>query len=530
MPPPAGVPRGAGRRGRPTSTGTATPTGPPPSCGPPSARCTASGPSRSSPPTARTRCSRRCCLTYGGRRPLGRRVRADLRAARPHRPASPAPTVAVGERADDFALDLDEVAGCSADARRPSRSSARPTTPPGMVEPRGRPSRRCSTWRPGPASWSTRPTGSSRRGRRSSWSTRTRRWSSPAPTPRRGRWPPPASATSSARRGWSPSSRRSCCRTTSTRSSRSPAGSPCDFTRRDGGRGSPRSSRSGAGWSAALADLPCRRVAVGRQLRAVPAPDRDGADGVAGAASTARCSSATARRGPASTAACGSPSAPAPRTTASSPPSTEVLTMSASPPRPDRRRERTTKETIDRRRARPRRADRHGRGDHRAPVLRPHARPARPPRRLRPARARPRATSTSTPTTRSRTSASSLGEAFREALGDKAGVRRFAAGSYPLDEALVEVALDLSGRPFVVLRRALRRGAPARRPAVRPAAGRALLAVVRHRRRRSRCTSPSRPGATPTTSSRPRSRAWPAACATPCGSRARGVPSTKGTL
>jgi len=44
----------------------------------------------------------------------------------------------------------------------------------------------------------------------------------------------------------------------------------------------------------------------------------------------------------------------------------------------------------------------------------------------------------------------SLGEAFRQAVGDKAGVRRFASGLYPLDEALVEVALDLSGRPFVV--------------------------------------------------------------------------------
>ncbi|MGH9110689.1 MAG: imidazoleglycerol-phosphate dehydratase HisB [Acidimicrobiales bacterium] len=43
-----------------------------------------------------------------------------------------------------------------------------------------------------------------------------------------------------------------------------------------------------------------------------------------------------------------------------------------------------------------------------------------------------------------------VGEAFREALGDKAGVRRFASGLFPLDEALVEVALDLSGRPFVV--------------------------------------------------------------------------------
>ena len=42
-----------------------------------------------------------------------------------------------------------------------------------------------------------------------------------------------------------------------------------------------------------------------------------------------------------------------------------------------------------------------------------------------------------------------LGEALREALGDKAGIRRFASISLPLDEALVDVALDLSGRPFV---------------------------------------------------------------------------------
>jgi imidazoleglycerol-phosphate dehydratase len=43
-----------------------------------------------------------------------------------------------------------------------------------------------------------------------------------------------------------------------------------------------------------------------------------------------------------------------------------------------------------------------------------------------------------------------LGTAFREALGDKAGVRRFANAVVPLDEALVQVALDLSGRPFLV--------------------------------------------------------------------------------
>lgn len=44
-----------------------------------------------------------------------------------------------------------------------------------------------------------------------------------------------------------------------------------------------------------------------------------------------------------------------------------------------------------------------------------------------------------------------LGEAFRAALGDKRGVRRFASGLFPLDEALVEVALDLSGRPFAAI-------------------------------------------------------------------------------
>ncbi len=43
-----------------------------------------------------------------------------------------------------------------------------------------------------------------------------------------------------------------------------------------------------------------------------------------------------------------------------------------------------------------------------------------------------------------------LGDAFAEALGDKAGVRRFSSISVPLDEALVEVAVDLSGRPFLV--------------------------------------------------------------------------------
>jgi imidazoleglycerol-phosphate dehydratase len=43
-----------------------------------------------------------------------------------------------------------------------------------------------------------------------------------------------------------------------------------------------------------------------------------------------------------------------------------------------------------------------------------------------------------------------LGQAFREALGDKAGIRRFGDALVPLDETLVQVAVDLSGRPYLV--------------------------------------------------------------------------------
>jgi imidazoleglycerol-phosphate dehydratase len=43
-----------------------------------------------------------------------------------------------------------------------------------------------------------------------------------------------------------------------------------------------------------------------------------------------------------------------------------------------------------------------------------------------------------------------LGGAFREALGDKAGIRRFANAAVPLDETLAEAVVDLSGRPYLV--------------------------------------------------------------------------------
>jgi imidazoleglycerol-phosphate dehydratase len=43
-----------------------------------------------------------------------------------------------------------------------------------------------------------------------------------------------------------------------------------------------------------------------------------------------------------------------------------------------------------------------------------------------------------------------LGEALREALGDKRGIRRFGDALVPLDEALVQCAVDVSGRPYCV--------------------------------------------------------------------------------
>jgi imidazoleglycerol-phosphate dehydratase len=43
-----------------------------------------------------------------------------------------------------------------------------------------------------------------------------------------------------------------------------------------------------------------------------------------------------------------------------------------------------------------------------------------------------------------------VGQALREALGDKAGIRRFGDALVPLDETLVQAAVDLSGRPYCV--------------------------------------------------------------------------------
>jgi imidazoleglycerol-phosphate dehydratase len=43
-----------------------------------------------------------------------------------------------------------------------------------------------------------------------------------------------------------------------------------------------------------------------------------------------------------------------------------------------------------------------------------------------------------------------LGAAFHDALGDKAGIRRYGDATIPMDEVLVQAAVDLSGRPYMV--------------------------------------------------------------------------------
>ncbi len=50
-----------------------------------------------------------------------------------------------------------------------------------------------------------------------------------------------------------------------------------------------------------------------------------------------------------------------------------------------------------------------------------------------------------------------LGQAIREALGDKRGITRYADVHLPMDETLTRVALDFSGRPFLVFRTAFSR-------------------------------------------------------------------------
>jgi imidazoleglycerol-phosphate dehydratase len=51
-----------------------------------------------------------------------------------------------------------------------------------------------------------------------------------------------------------------------------------------------------------------------------------------------------------------------------------------------------------------------------------------------------------------------LGEAFKQALGDKQGISRFGEATVPLDEALAQVVVDLSGRPYLAYNVKIRPG------------------------------------------------------------------------
>ncbi len=51
-----------------------------------------------------------------------------------------------------------------------------------------------------------------------------------------------------------------------------------------------------------------------------------------------------------------------------------------------------------------------------------------------------------------------LGQAFKEALGDKQGISRFGEATVPLDEALAQVVVDLSGRPYLAYNVKIRPG------------------------------------------------------------------------
>ncbi len=80
-------------------------------------------------------------------------------------------------------------------------------------------------------------------------------------------------------------------------------------------------------------------------------------------------------------------------------------------------------------------------------LLRPHARPLRPPRACFACRSRPRRPARGRPPQPSEDVGISLGEALARAVGNKKGIRRYGFFMLPMGEALAQVAVDLSGRP-----------------------------------------------------------------------------------
>ena len=89
---------------------------------------------------------------------------------------------------------------------------------------------------------------------------------------------------------------------------------------------------------------------------------------------------------------------------------------------------------------------------HAGAVLQPHAGGGGADTACSTWRSTPPATSRSTPTTPSRTSGICLGQAFREALGDRAASPATATATIPMDETLVSAAVDFGGRAAFVYR------------------------------------------------------------------------------
>ena len=126
-----------------------------------------------------------------------------------------------------------------------------------------------------------------------------------------------------------------------------------------------------------------------------------------------------------------------------------------------------------------------------------------------------------------------FGEALKQALGDKRGIRRFADATVPLDEALAKAVVDISGRPYCVCS-----GEPDGFEYCM-IGGHFTGSLVRHAWNpspstpASACTCRCSPAATPTTSPKPKFKALARALrfAVEPDPRIQGlIPSTKGAL
>ncbi len=123
-----------------------------------------------------------------------------------------------------------------------------------------------------------------------------------------------------------------------------------------------------------------------------------------------------------------------------------------------------------------------------------------------------------------------LGEVFRTALGDKAGVRRFASTRVPARRGAGRRGPRPVGPPVPRLRGRLPRREDPGRPAVRPPAGRGVLAGLRGGRRPSRCTSRSCAGRNTHHIIEATFKAVARSLRDAVRVEGAGIPSTKGTL